>query len=433
MKISVIVPAYNAEAHLRETLDCLANQSLKDFQIVAVDDGSTDSTGAIIDEYAEKDSRFLPVRQKNAGVSAARNNGLKRAGGKYVLFLDADDLLTSDALENIYGALEATGADVAIFRVMRFGYGGEKYNPLVDALTKLETIDDFDKRLLWNFLVGNKCYRRDSLLKSGNLFPPLKYSEDGVFFMRFLYDFRPKITGVFDAVMLYRRHTADERPSVTQKVTRELLEDFSRAYSSIYEAAARTLGEDSGDYLQEILYKNFFALYTEFYRCLWRGNDDALALMGEETEKLRAKMTEKTLKKCEICIRDVGEPVFSKAGIAERPIVSVIAKNCSPEFEASLYSQTTPVFELIVPDSTGATRRENVVALPQKGFRFAAKKAARGETVIFIGGQKALDPRFLKMVSLLKKSRRFGVFPDFCIKLGALILVEFKKIRKVPL
>lgn len=426
MKISVIVPAYNSEAFLRETLDCLINQTLKDIQIIIINDGSTDSTADIIAEYSARHPQILPVYQENAGVSAARNNGIKHSAGKYTMFLDSDDLLSGDALENVYDALEETGADMAVFRVMRFGFGGEEYNPIVEALTKEKYIDCFDKRLLWNFLVANKCYRTDMLTESGVRFPALKYSEDGAFLMQLIYKTRPKITGVSAAVLKYRRHTPSEGLSVSQRVSLPLAEDFSQAHEIIYNAALEALGASKPDYLQEIIYKNYFALITEFYRLLWNGDDKTLAFIGQKSDELKAKMSPETLKKCQNAVKDIGEPVFSKLQISEKPVVSIIAKNCSEEFLTSLYSQTMPVFELIVPAEANAPKRENVTVLPCKGFTKEAKKRAKG-LVVKLSGKKALDLRFLKIVSLLKKSHKFGVFPGFMIKLGALLFLKIKR------
>ena len=91
IKVSVIIPVYNVEKYLRQNLESVANQTLKDIEIICVDDGSTDSSFEIVKEFAEKDSRFIAVSQENGGAGAARNNGLRRAKGKYLSFLDSDD------------------------------------------------------------------------------------------------------------------------------------------------------------------------------------------------------------------------------------------------------------------------------------------------------------------------------------------------------
>lgn len=99
--ISVIVPLYNPGALLAGALDSLRNQSYSCFEAILVDDGSTDSSPILCRQYAEQDSRFRYVRQSNAGVSAARNNGIDLAQGRWIAFMDADDLLPQDALQKM--------------------------------------------------------------------------------------------------------------------------------------------------------------------------------------------------------------------------------------------------------------------------------------------------------------------------------------------
>lgn len=91
IKVSVIIPIYNVEKYLRQNLESVAKQTLKEIEVIMVDDGSTDSSAEIAKEFAEKDSRFIYVLQENGGAGAARNNGLSRAKGKYLSFLDSDD------------------------------------------------------------------------------------------------------------------------------------------------------------------------------------------------------------------------------------------------------------------------------------------------------------------------------------------------------
>ena len=98
-QFSIIIPVYNTEKYLRECLDSVLAQTIGDWEAICVDDGSTDGSAAILDEYAAKDARFRVIHQANAGVSAARNAALGAAKGEFFLFLDGDDLLRNDALE----------------------------------------------------------------------------------------------------------------------------------------------------------------------------------------------------------------------------------------------------------------------------------------------------------------------------------------------
>lgn len=111
--ISVIIPLYNAELYLPTCLQHILLQTFKDFEVIIVDDGSTDSSGIICDEYAQKDSRIKVFHQKNKGVSAARNFALSKVCGEYVMFIDADDYwITNDCLALLFNEIVATDADI---------------------------------------------------------------------------------------------------------------------------------------------------------------------------------------------------------------------------------------------------------------------------------------------------------------------------------
>ena len=91
IKVSVVIPVYNSEKYLKKCLNSVIYQTLKETEIICVDDGSTDSSAKILNEFAEKDSRFILISQENKFAGAARNRGLEAAGGKYIVFWDADE------------------------------------------------------------------------------------------------------------------------------------------------------------------------------------------------------------------------------------------------------------------------------------------------------------------------------------------------------
>ena len=110
--VSVIIPIYNAAEFLRETLDSVCAQTLREIEIICVDDGSTDDTSAILAEYAARDPRFVLLRQHNKFAGAARNHGMSVARGKYISFLDSDDLFAPEMFERMVGAAEKWEADI---------------------------------------------------------------------------------------------------------------------------------------------------------------------------------------------------------------------------------------------------------------------------------------------------------------------------------
>ena len=332
-KVSVIIPAYNSEQFIAETLDCLVNQTLKDIEVIIVNDGSTDGTQAVIDAYCEKYDIFRSFVKENGGVSKARNYGLERATGEYVVFLDADDTYTEGSLEAFYETAKRTGADLVLGRLMNFGKDiVSKHNAFADRLASMESVDTFTKILLWSFLVGNKCYNRERLIASGVRFPGYKYSEEGAFFMSYVYT-GAKIAGTMDACMNYRRHTAAEGLSVSQTVSAELARSFSGSLNVIYEGALKALENapddvDKEDYIQEVIYKTAYILISQFYRLCWKGDDECMAYCAEEFNRLRSLMTEERFKVMQMTDPDLHlENIFStKKQIAENPNISVIIK-----------------------------------------------------------------------------------------------------------
>lgn len=113
-KVSVIVPCYKVEAYIRELIESLQRQTMRDIEVILVDDGSPDKTGTICDEYAAKDSRLHVIHKPNGGVSAARNDGLRAATGDYVIFSDSDDYLPEDAIELLYNKAMADDSDIVV-------------------------------------------------------------------------------------------------------------------------------------------------------------------------------------------------------------------------------------------------------------------------------------------------------------------------------
>lgn len=111
--ISVIIPVYNAEKYLRSCLDSVLAQTYKNWEAVCVNDGSTDNSQKILEEYAAKDNRFLIINQENGGGSSSRNRALKNINGQFVAFLDNDDLYHPQYLEILYTNLQNTHADIS--------------------------------------------------------------------------------------------------------------------------------------------------------------------------------------------------------------------------------------------------------------------------------------------------------------------------------
>lgn len=119
-KVSIVIPVYNVELYLREALDSVINQTLKEIEIIVVNDGSTDNSLEIIKEYEKKDNRIKIINQENQGLSGARNSGLKIAKGEYIYFMDSDDYIELDTLELCYKKSKDENLDFIFFDALPF-------------------------------------------------------------------------------------------------------------------------------------------------------------------------------------------------------------------------------------------------------------------------------------------------------------------------
>lgn len=415
--VSVVIPAYNSEGFIKETLDSVLRQTLKDVEIIVVNDGSTDSTGDIIASYCAKYGNITCITQENAGVSAARNNGLAHATGEYVVFLDADDLYTDGSLEAFYASAKKTGADCVIGRLRYFDENGMgEYHAQSEQLSRMDSIDTFDSLLLWDFLVGNKCYNRKKLLSSGVKFPAFTFSEEGAFFMSFVYT-GAKLSGAEGSCMLYRIHSRVQGFSASQQVTKNSAYNMLCSLGMIKERAEEALyyaaGVDRDEYMQEVTYKTAHILVSQFYRHLWRTDDEGYKFITDELTKLMKGLTKQNRERLfasnpDLHLEKLNE---SRAGFAKRAKASFIikkkkSKNCS-SFIRSLYSQTCPDFQLIMPkeiyDSLDEdVKMDNIIVIEGKRYYAQAKKAAAGEYVVRISPSGVLDGRILRFVITLK-------------------------------
>ena len=174
VRVSIIIPVYNAEKTLKKTMDSVFNQTDPEFEIILVDDGSSDSSGTLCDGYSKSDSRVKVKHIENSGVSRARNEGIKVASGNYIMFLDADDVIEPNLLEDNYRIIKENAPDVIIFG-FRYVLPNRIKNNEIDQ-TGIFLGDDkrfFDERLevvvereMMN-APWNKIIRRELILENG--------------------------------------------------------------------------------------------------------------------------------------------------------------------------------------------------------------------------------------------------------------------------
>lgn len=214
--VSVVVPVYDVAAYLPAALDSLLGQTHRALQVVVVDDGSTDGSGALADEHAARDDRVLVVHTANHGLGAARNEGLRHATGDYVGFLDSDDVLPREAVAVLVGSLETSGADFATGSIVRWERDALVEPPWMRRLHRPRRtairIEEHPE-VLGDVFAWNKLYRRTFWESAGLSWPEgLRYEDQPTTTLAYL-------AGRFDVLpdVVYRWRIRHDGTSITQQ------------------------------------------------------------------------------------------------------------------------------------------------------------------------------------------------------------------------
>lgn len=240
--ISVIVPVYNVEKYLKKCVDSITSQTYKNLEIFLVDDGSTDSSGQICNEFEKNDARIKVIHKKNGGLSDARNAGLDRAKGQYYAFIDSDDYIQDNTIEIMLNAIKKNKSEIAVCNMVRFLEEGETvqfYCP-----TDHEVLYQGNQRYktLNQPSVCNKLF--EAKLFEGIRFPKGKYYEDTFVYHEVLYRANNIVlTGTDSYWYLSREDSIVGQPQYTERYF-----DFIEA---VYKRADFLLKHDVQPYAKE--------------------------------------------------------------------------------------------------------------------------------------------------------------------------------------
>lgn len=212
-KVSVIIPIYNAEQYLAECLESIINQSLKEIEIIGVNDGSTDNSLKILEAYAQRDKRIKIITQANRGAGAARNRGLAEARGEYLSFLDSDDIFASELLETMYKTAKDRQADICVCRsrkqsekeVSSLTWALKKF--LIKGQTEFNPQKEYQKYIFQIFcgFPWDKLFRHEFIKTQGIKFQEIRHSNDLTFVYMAL-ALADKITYTEQELITYRQH-----------------------------------------------------------------------------------------------------------------------------------------------------------------------------------------------------------------------------------
>lgn len=267
IKVTAVVPVYNCEKYLRQCLDSLVNQTLGDIEIILINDGSTDSSGEIIAEYANRDPRITMYDTDNGGAGAARNLGLKKAHGEYIIFLDSDDYFSHEMLSSAYRQACRDNADVTVFRSVQYDNESGNtapctYSLRTDRLPKQRpfSVNDMQSSVFRNIMgwAWDKLYKRSFILNNELWFQEQRTTNDMYFTYMSLYK-AARIT-VCDSYLYYQRRNVSGSLSATR----------DKSWKCFYNALCEMRREmtEMGIYEK---YRAHFADYA-LHSCLWNLN-----------------------------------------------------------------------------------------------------------------------------------------------------------------
>ncbi len=204
--LSIVLPVYNVERYLRQNLDTLLNQSYENLQVIAVNDGSTDSSFTILKEYKEKyQDKLIIINQENGGISNARNNGLKEAEGDFIAFVDSDDFVSLDMYKDMLELAIKEKSDIVVCDIQYYWKDNDSRNYIMPGLTDRFKTDDIHKKALLSSLgVWNKIFSRKFFDEQNISFHEGILYED-IEFITYLFAKADKISYLPKAELYYRQ------------------------------------------------------------------------------------------------------------------------------------------------------------------------------------------------------------------------------------
>ena len=258
-KVSIITPVYNTEKYINTALDSTINQTLKDLEIILIDDGSSDCSGLICDEYAQKDERIKVIHQENRGAGISRNKGIEIATGEYIVFLDSDDYIEPETAEELYNIAEKEKVDFINFGFKLYENNCEHIsidyktepNKVIDRKGITDYLSDF--RVEHINLNAGKFIRRDFLINNNIRFVPgLQVQEDFVFVTEMML----KANSIYFVPKIYYNYYKRDDSLTTKKDRDGIYKQFNEAYLRI-----KNIYNETGLFGYEERLINYFSRY----------------------------------------------------------------------------------------------------------------------------------------------------------------------------
>ncbi|MDO6470713.1 glycosyltransferase [Maribacter sp. 1_MG-2023] len=286
MFISIIIPIYNVEKYIYNCLQSVFNQQKFDanYEVIIVDDGSPDDSISIINTFKDKFENIKLIRQKNQGLSTARNVGLKAAVGQYVWFVDSDDTIKKNALELIYNTINSTKVDVIATRLNRVDELTD--NEEVEVYPNVDGVIEGKEYLFKGYNSGASqrfIIKRDFLLKNNLFFMPNVYHEDAEFGPKMLYSTKTLYV-LKEPIYNYLLRNSG---SIMRNIKIKNLEDLVLIFHSLENFKKNYVTEEDKTFFEYRSYRNLQAVLS-FSRNIWN-NSDFISFYDEHKSLLKSK------------------------------------------------------------------------------------------------------------------------------------------------
>lgn len=428
-KVSVIIPVYNAEKYLRQCLDSLVKQTLREFEVICVDDGSTDRSLKILNDYRALDDRVRVFTQTNQGAAVARNLGIEKANGEYLLFLDSDDFFEKTLLEEIYVAGAEVNADIVLFAAKQFNHKVKKSENMPWTL-KTELLPDrvFAAAEIADRIFQvttpspwTKLFRKEFILNNGLQYQNLKNANDLSFVYTALF-LAQKIRWLDRPLVNYRINQGDSTQDKKKKYPKEFYfalkklkqelenrELFDKFSNSFVEVAEENVQWNLKNIPYDIVSKEE---RQEIYQ--------ELGLSESKELQLRAMMQDSDNNQPDISIII---PVYNVAPYLEECLRSVIHQTYDNIEIICVNDGSTDTSEEILQHFANEDKRIKIISKSKNEGLFLARKtgceAATGKYILFLDSDDYVDIELC--AELLKYMRpdidifHFNATTEFCV------------------
>lgn len=425
IKVSIIVAVNNVQNDLRNSLDSIKNQSLKDIEVLLIDAASTDNTANIMKEYCA-DSRFKYIRREADSISEARNEGIEKAQGKYIAFGDANVIFTKKVIEGMYECAEKENADLCVAPMASSDIYGKHEFTSTDILSHRKKTNKFDTDLIWNPAVTNKLFLKSKISEIDLAFKSYGKAREAAFSIPFAFH-SDVIACSSKGAVIYVIPVANE--GVSNFVIEHYLDAYDFIISQAQLAFERAIEESITDfdrkelkkqmicYIDQVYHKEITVLLYSYYRHFWSLEDNEIKKYADIIMSLYNMLS----KSGKSAVRKKNKDIFygeklidSRAEMAKNPKVTVCigmgikeAHHHKDKVEiqvSSIFHQTMPSFELFVdkrlynifPEKWKKCENVSFIEVQSLGeFKDTALENSNTDYIMFQDGFARLNPKIL--------------------------------------